>query len=245
MNDLSERLLQVRQQIAAAAERVERDPTEVTLIGVTKTWPAATLQAAYRAGLRHFGENRTHELAEKRPIVEQAGNFQLEDPIIWHFIGHLQSRQSQAVADHADLFHAADRPKILRRLGHQLEQNGRTLTTLLEVNISGESTKGGFPADRWENDPHQVAALVEAIRITSESTGLRCTGLMTMAPWGASESIIRSVFTRTRRLRDCLSDKTAVPLPMLSMGMSDDFAVAIEEGATHVRVGRAIFGERN
>lgn len=245
MSLINERLARVRDQIADAAASAGRNPAEITLIGVTKTWPVETLVEAYQAGLRDFGENRTHELAEKRPAFAASPTYRVNDPVRWHFIGHLQSRQSQVVAGQADCFHAADRLKILRRLDKQLEGTGRTLEVLLEVNISGEKTKGGFPADRWEQDAGQLAALKEAVHLADQSPVMTVTGLMTMAPWGASEAVLRSVFIRTRQLRDWLAVYFGRPLPMLSMGMSDDYEIAIAEGATHVRIGRAIFGERN
>ncbi len=239
---LEERLAAVEERIARAAGRAGRSPADVTLIAVTKSWPAATLEAAFRAGLRHFGENRAAELAEKRPAFEAACG--RETGVTWHFIGHLQSRQSQAVADLADQFHAADRLKIIERLGRQVAANGRALPLLLEVNISGEASKEGFEATDWENRPEQRTALLAALTAVHGQERLSCLGLMTMAPWEAEPDVIRSVFRRTRRLRDALEQASGQPLPMLSMGMTDDFEIAVEEGATHIRVGRALFGER-
>jgi uncharacterized pyridoxal phosphate-containing UPF0001 family protein len=149
------------------------------------------------------------------------------------------------VADFGDYFHATDRLKILRRLASQMQSKKRHLACLLEVNISGEASKGGFEAMTWENNSQQVAQLVEAIDFCAAAEPLSCVGLMTMAPWQASEAEIRTVFARTRRLREHLQNIIKRPLPVLSMGMSDDFEIAIEEGATHIRVGRALFGERH
>lgn len=240
MSTIQENYQRVLERIEKAAVQAGRDPAEITLVAVTKTWPADTLREAYMAGMRHFGENRTHELEAKRPQLNAEHN-----DIVWHFIGHLQSRQSQSVADYADVFHAADRLKIIRRLGRQLAENGRTLTTLLEVNVSGEGSKSGFDCDNWENDSGQRERLQNAAAEIAKVEGLQLCGLMTMAPWHAPEAEIHSVFRRTRELRDWLH--TAVPdlqIPVLSMGMTDDFELAIAEGATHIRVGRALFGER-
>ncbi len=236
---LAERYQAIQTRIRQTAERIGRDPAEITLVGVSKTWPTEKLRAAYAAGLRHFGENRAHELTEK------AAELATDCPdIIWHFIGHLQTRQSQPIADHGHLFHGADRPKIIGRLGRQLNENGRQLQTLLEVNVSGEASKGGFPAHNWQEDNVQQQALKQAVQLTTEQNGLKLQGLMTMAPWGAPAEEIRQIFSQTRQLRDWLAAETDIDLPILSMGMTDDFEIAIEEGATHVRVGRAIFGDR-
>lgn len=235
----ADRLATIQTQIAAAAIRSGRREEEITLIGVSKTWPTEDLRAAYEAGLRHFGENRAHELNEKA----QALAADCPD-IVWHFIGHLQTRQSQPIADQAHLFHAADRGKIIGRLGRQLESNGRQLDQLLEVNVSGEESKGGFRCHNWQNDLEQQKAILTAAEQTVQQSNLTLKGLMTMAPWTANEAEIRQVFSQTRALRDWLEQKLNLRLPVLSMGMSNDFEIAIEEGATHVRVGRAIFGNR-
>ena len=232
---------QILERIEKVAAQAGRSSDEITLVAVTKTWPSEVLAEAYAAGMRHFGENRTHELEEKRPSLDSD-----HDGIVWHFIGHLQSRQSQTVADFADVFHAADRMKIINRLGRQLGENGRTLKTFLEVNVSGEGSKSGFGCDNWEQDGGQREQIQQAAVTMADLEGLQLCGLMTMAPWGAPEAEIREVFRRTRELRDWL--EAAVPtltLPELSMGMTDDFELAIVEGATQVRVGRALFGERH
>lgn len=243
MQGLAERYTAVRQRIQHASKRAGRDPAEITLVAVTKTWPAQVILDAYEAGMRHFGENRAEELAEKRPFLEkQLGT---DSGIVWHAIGNLQSRKAKIIADQADLFHALDRLKIGNKVSAQLKVNGRQLPVFLEVNVSGESTKSGFICDNWEKDATQTAALRNVAQQINALPGLIVVGLMTMAPWGAPEAEIRSVFRRTTRLARTLQAdiETAVPL-QLSMGMTDDFEIAIEEGATHVRVGRAIFGDR-
>jgi PLP dependent protein len=226
-----------------AAERVGRRPGEVTLVAVTKTWPAERLLEAYDIGLRHFGENRVEELAPKRAEVEAV--LGADSGIVWHLIGPLQSRKSDLAADQADVFHALDRLKIAKRLSRRLEENGRHLPVFLEVNVSGETSKVGFPGQRWENDAQQREDIRQAATVVAGLPGLELQGLMTMAPWNAAPSLIRVTFQRTRALAEWL--QTAVPqlhLPALSMGMTDDFEMAIEEKATHVRIGRALFGER-
>ena len=244
MNELQERYHAVLDNIAQTAKGAGRQPDEVTLVAVTKTWPVAVLLAAYEAGMRHFGENRPEELAEKRPLLES--ELGIDSGIIWHFIGTLQSRKTNLIADNADLFHALDRVKIANRLSKQLEENGRSLPVLLEVNVSGEGSKSGFSAGSWETDATQQAELRKVAQTINNLAGLQLCGLMTMAPWQAPESEIRQIFQRTRKLAGWL--ETAVPdvnLSQLSMGMTDDYQIAIEEGATHVRVGRAIFGDRH
>jgi pyridoxal phosphate enzyme (YggS family) len=242
MTTIVERYEQVQRRMAAAAARVGRTADAVTLVAVTKTWPAETLLAAYGAGMRHFGENRTVELAEKRPLIEaQLGH---DSGIVWEFIGTLQSRQTQVVADLADSLHALDRLKIAERLSRQLVENGRSLPIFLEINVSGEASKSGFQMSRWEMDATQREQLRKGVEIVNKLPGLKLVGLMTMAPWEAADDEIRTVFRRTRLLRDWLETAVGMPLPQLSMGMTDDFEIAIEEGSTHVRVGRALFGSR-
>lgn len=239
-----ERYKAVLERINRAAERVGRSPETITLVAVTKTWPADVVVAAYEAGMRHFGENRAEELADKRASVEAI--LGPNSGIFWHQIGTLQSRKTGLTAESADLFHALDRLKIARRLSSQLVANGRSLPTFLEVNISGEGSKSGFVAENWENDATQRENLRIAVETITELPGLSLQGLMTMAPWDAPEAVIRAVFRRTRELAAWLA--AALPsanLTQLSMGMTDDFEIAIEEGATHVRVGRAIFGSRD
>ncbi len=233
------RIEQVQQRIRAAAERAGRSADEITLIAVSKTKPIADLEAAYAAGIRHFGENRAAEFAEK---VRTSGHLQ---DIEWHFIGHLQTRQSQPVAQSADCFHAVDREKIAQRLSRQLHDMHRTLPVFIEMNVSGEPSKGGFRAADWEHDPRQQAALVQAVGNMLALPNLQVTGLMAMAPWRAPDAEVRRVFRRLKQLSGWLHlALPALHAPALSMGMSGDFEIAIEEGATHVRVGSAIFGER-
>ncbi len=243
IEDLPERLASVNQRIAEAAQRVGRHPDEITLVVVTKKWPATVVLEAYGAGIRHFGENRAEELVAKRNEVETA--IGTDNGIVWHLIGALQSRKSSIAADHADVFHALDRLKVANLLSRRLADVNKDLPVFLEVNISGEVTKAGFDCWKWEDDEEQRTSIQAAADSVLQLTGLRPIGLMTMAPWLADKERLREVFRRTRLLSNYLQE--TLPLgdwSALSMGMTDDFELAIEEGATHVRIGRAILGPR-
>lgn len=244
MSTIESRYQEVLQQIEKASLQAKRKPKDITLVAVTKTWPVETILAAYATGMRHFGENRAEELAEKRPLVE--AELGTDSGIVWHFIGTLQSRKTNPVADFADVFHALDRLKIANRLSKQLEENGRHLPTFLELNISGEMSKSGVNVTNWENSATQRAEIRNFGETVAALPGLTLRGLMTMAPWEAEPAFIRTVFKRTRLLAEWLQEEMGLERPLaLSMGMTDDYQLAIAEGATHVRVGRAIFGERH
>jgi PLP dependent protein len=240
---IGERFGVVQERMHAAAVRAGRPVEAVTMVAVTKTWPAKVVVAAYEAGMRHFGENRPEELAAKRPEVEKI--LGSNSGIIWHLIGTLQSRKTGLAAGYADVFHALDREKIARRLSADLAASGRVLPSFLEVNVSGEATKAGFDCRIWEESATQRSELRRVIVQATELPGLEVMGLMTIAPWDVEPDIIRTVFQRARQLAEWLQSQLAKPTSLaLSMGMTDDFEIAIEEGATHIRVGRAIFGER-
>lgn len=242
MTTFTARYTQLLERIHQACQQVDRRPEEITLIAVSKTHPVSALLEAYEAGLRHFGENRIDEIAEKRPVLEKQGY-----TATWHYIADPQSRHTAVVADYADLLHALDRPKIAQRLAHRLQETGRgKLDVLIQVNISGETSKSGVNCQTWETDPSQQQQLLQLITAAQNHPQLHLKGLMTMAPWDVEEPLIRSVFQRTRQLRDWLkTQQPGLQLPYLSMGMTDDFELAIQEGATHIRVGRALFGERH
>lgn len=230
----------VQQQIERAAQTAGISAETITLIAVSKQKSVEAIRAAYAAGMRHFGENRSAEFAQKVAALADLPDIQ------WHFIGHLQSRQSANIAQFAHLFHAIDRVKIAQRLDRQGENFGRTLPVLLEVNISGEASKGGFIVGDWENDHAQRAAFAQTAATIAALPRIEVQGLMTMARWGAPAAEIRTVFQRTRKLADWLTANVPqATWSTLSMGMTDDFTIAIEAGATHIRVGRAIFGARN
>jgi len=242
MGDLESRLSRVRERIAQAAARAGRDPQAITLVAVTKTVPVGGVVAAYALGLRHFGENRVEEAEAKIPQVSQAiGRGQ----ITWHMIGHIQSRKARAVVAYFDWVHSVDSVKLARRLSRFAEEAGRTLPILLEVNISGEPSKYGFAMGGWPEDQAQAEAFFSAVGEIMALPALRLEGLMTMAPLVPQAELARPTFRRLRELRDALAERfPAIHWRHLSMGMTDDFEVAIEEGATLVRIGRAIFGER-
>jgi PLP dependent protein len=233
MTDLEGNLRSVQDRIAAAARRVGRDPAEITLVSVSKGQPAGAVQAAYDLGLRHFGENRVDEAEHK------AGS--LPADIIWHMIGHVQSRQAKPVVSLFQAVHSVDSVKLAQRLSRFCAEQGKQLPILLELNVSGETSKYGLAADRWP-DPAQRDMLQAIIREIVTLPHVQVQGLMTMAPIVVDAEQTRPVFARLRQVRDELA--TAFPQVAwrhLSMGMTDDFEVAVEEGATLLRVGRAIF----
>lgn len=229
----------VRDRMAQAAQYAQRNPDDITLIAVSKQKPIADIIAAYEAGVRHFGENRTEELAEKSIALAHLTDLK------WHFIGHLQSRQSQEVAKYAHYFHALDRVSIAEHLSNQLTKLDRQLSVFIQVNVSGEATKGGFICHPWQTQSQQLEILIQSIKQIVTLPNLSIQGLMTMAPWNASDATLHSIFKNMAELALYLPTQLSnLPILQLSMGMSGDFEIAIMEGATHVRVGSAIFGER-
>ncbi len=242
MNDVASNLARVRERMAEAALRAGRDPAALTLVAVTKTHSPEAVVAAYRAGARHFGENRTAEGAAKIPAVHAA----ISGPRpTWHMIGHIQSRKAQDTVAHFDYVHSVDRPKIARRLSRFAQEAEKSLPVLLECNVSGEEAKSGFDLSGWERDAEKRAAFFAAVEEILGLPALTVQGLMTMAPIAADPEEVRPVFASLRALREALRERfPACQWPHLSMGMTGDFEVAIEEGATLVRIGRAIFGER-
>ena len=236
---MQSRIAAVQERIAAAARRAGRDPAEVTLVAVSKTHSPEEVAAAYAAGLRVFGENRVEEAAPKvaavaalldRPSSVVIGPSSIVE---WHMIGHLQSRKAEDVLPWASMVHSVDSVKLAQRLSRFA--TAEKLPILLEINVSGEASKYGF-------QPEELPAAVETI---AALPGLALQGLMTMAPIAADPEEVRPVFAALRALRDELARRYPnLDWRHLSMGMTDDFEVAIEEGATIVRVGRAIFGER-
>ncbi len=218
--DIAAGAAQVRERIERACVRAGRDPASVTLVAVSKGHPAEAIRAGYEAGLRHFGENRIQEAI---PRIEESVASGVE--AAWHLVGHLQSNKAKAAAGAFDLIHSIDSARLLARLDAAAPA---PRDVLLQVNIAAEPQKQGVA-------PDDLGALVEAAR---EARNLRLRGLMTIAPIASDAEDVRPVFRALRELAE------RHELPELSMGMTDDFEVAIEEGATLVRVGRAIFGER-
>lgn len=214
----------VRRQVADAADVVGRDPSDVTIVAVTKTVGIAEIRHALDAGLRDFGENRVQEFLGKYGLFPSAR---------WHFIGSLQTNKVKDVVGRAHLIHSVDSCRLLDEIAHRAALAGVVQPLLLQVNVSGEGSKHGFePCDLGE-------ALLEA----SQLDNVEVRGLMTMAPYVRPEEA-RWVFRELKELRDSLREipLNGVELDELSMGMTNDFRVAVEEGATIVRVGRAIFG---
>ncbi len=224
---IADALRAVEDRIARAATRAGRDPTSVTLVAVSKTVEAPRVYAAYLNGARNFGENRVEE-----GVPKQAD---LPDDINWHMIGHVQSRKVRDVVGHFHLVHSIDSLHLAEAFQRRAEAVGAEVSILLEVNVAREEQKYGFA-------PDEVAAAAAAIAAMSH---VRLQGLMTMAPMVSDPAEARPVFRGLRELRDALVESVpSVDWRHLSMGMTDDFEVAVEEGATLVRVGRAIFGER-
>ena len=242
MNDVTRNLAQVQERILQAALRVGRDPAAVTLVAVSKTFPPEAVVAAYQAGVRHFGENRVEEALPKIPAVHA----RVAGPRpTWHMVGHVQSRKAQPVVACFDTVHSVDRPKVARRLSQFAHEAGRILPVLLECNVSGEETKFGFDLRGWEQDEGRRGAFFAAVEEILALPGLAVQGLMTMAPFVADPQVVRPVFASLRALLDVLRERfPSGDWRHLSMGMTDDFEIAIEQGATLVRIGRAIFGPR-
>ncbi len=245
MTAIADNLDRVRDQIAAACARAGRDPADVMLVAVSKTYPASSVLEAVAAGVQHFGENRVEEAETKIPAVVSA----LADPaadqlVVWHMIGHLQSRKAKAIPPLFQVVHSVDTAKLAEKLSGAAVDQGAQLDVLLEINVSGEASKAGFAAHSWESDPALRDQLEQDVAQIAVLPGLRLRGLMTMAPIVAEAESARPVFASLAALRAVLAELLHLPLPDLSMGMTDDYPVAVEEGATLVRVGRAIFGQR-
>jgi pyridoxal phosphate enzyme (YggS family) len=224
------RVAAVRERIARAAERAGRRPEDVTLVAVSKTHPAERVAAAFAAGLRDFGENKVQEAEQKagplRDLTPQG--------LRWHLIGHLQSNKAKKAAQIFDLVHSVDSAEIARKLEHYAATLGKTLDVLVQVDLAGEETKHGA-------DEAHLFPLLEILR---GMKALRPRGLMVLPPLLDDPEALRPYFRRLRELRDKALAKDLLLGGELSMGMSHDFEVAIEEGATLVRVGTALFGER-
>ncbi len=221
---IAERWLEVRGRVDAACVRAKRDPSSVTIVAVSKTHPASAVVEAAAAGATDFGENYAQELATKRAAVAA--------PIRWHFIGRLQRNKAKLVAGQVALIHAVDSVELAVELAKRRADPAVVQPILLA--LSGEDTKAGFTG----------GTTLAAARAISEVSGVRIDGLMTMPPPSSDPETSRPDFVALRDLRDRLETDLGRSLPVLSMGMSGDFEVAIECGATHVRIGTAIFGSR-
>jgi pyridoxal phosphate enzyme (YggS family) len=229
MADLRDRVDRVRDQIAKAAARAGRDPSAVTLIGASKTRSPEEIAEAISAGLQHVGENRVQEAVEKVGRVRELLG---HDPI-WHLIGTLQRNKARQALDLFDMIQSVDSVRLAEALAARAE--GRRVPLLLEVYLGDDPARPGLHPEDVEQALTSIAAL----------PGLEVRGLMTVAPLGLGPDQTRAAFRRLRELRDTLQDRHPdLALHEISMGMSEDFELAVEEGATMVRVGRAIFGER-
>jgi pyridoxal phosphate enzyme (YggS family) len=226
MNELSARLQAIRDRIHTAAVRCGRDPATVELLAVSKTHPVETIRAAVEAGQLLFGENKVQEILAKAP--------QLPAELHWNLIGHLQSNKVRKVLPLVKAIHSIDSLDLARDVNRIATELGLTAKVFLEVNLAEESTKHGFKVE-------DLRASLEALHGLDR---LNIQGLMCIPPFEADPELSRPYFTRLRELRDALEKSGGKPLPLLSMGMSHDFEIAIEEGATLVRVGTALFGER-
>jgi PLP dependent protein len=228
MNTLADRLATVRSQIAAAAARAGRRAEEIELVAVSKTHPPETLLEALDAGQTLFGENRVQEARAKIPLLPGRAR--------WHLVGHLQKNKIRhALALGFELFHGIDSLELARDLDRIAAEAGMFPRILLEVNVAGEASKFGFSPEKLRAEIEELLALG---RVQIE-------GLMTLPPFAPEAEASRPYFVTLREMRDRFQTEFRVPLPRLSMGMSGDFAVAVEEGATLVRVGTAIFGTRS
>ncbi len=219
---------EIRRRVAAAAERAGRNPDEVTIIAVSKTRTVEEIRRVLEAGLTHMGENRVQELKEKYPHIGGSAT--------WHLIGTLQTNKVKPALEMASLIHSLDRDSLLMELTKQAERRGAPCDVLVQVNVAGEESKHGIaPGD-----------LEPFLRRVSQSGYVRVQGLMTMAPLVEDPELTRPVFRRLRELAEQVRQLGLPNVDMrhLSMGMSNDFEVAVEEGATMVRIGTAIFGAR-
>jgi hypothetical protein len=224
-------LATLREEIAAASARAGRSEDEITLVAVSKTFPASAIREAYAAGARHVGENRVQEILAKKPELEDLD-------LTWHMIGSLQTNKVKSVLPHLGLLHSLDRVALAEAISRAASSASPAVTVraLIQVNTTGETTKSGV-------SPPELERLVDQVRALR---GIELAGLMTIGPLAGSETDIRHAFSSLREMRDRLRARHGdLGWPILSMGMSDDFALAIREGATHLRIGSRIFGTRS
>lgn len=224
---LAASLPRILEALQNAAGRAGRDASEVTLVAVTKAHPPEALEAAIEAGLRNLGENRVEEMAGKVGLLGR-------DAATWHMVGHVQSRKAKQVAEVADFLHSLDRIKLARKISDYAVEAGRRMPGLVQVNFMGEESKSGFSRDE----------ALEAVHEIMELPGMEVRGLMTMAPFVEDEKILREAFSGLRRIHEEAMKLQGYSGTELSMGMTNDFELAVEEGSTMVRIGTALFGER-
>ncbi len=229
---IAENIAQVRERIAAAAQRAGRSPDEITLMGVSKTFPVERIREAYVAGLRVFGENRVQEFAGKADALRDLPDAE------WHLIGHLQTNKAAKATGLFNAIDSVDSVRMAEKLNALAESAGKTLSVLIEINVGGEQAKSGIAPGSDE--------LEQILQGAPRWGNLKIQGLMTVPPYTEDPEGSRPYFHQLRQIRDSIAARELpqIGLAALSMGMSHDFEVAIEEGATCVRVGTAIFGER-
>ncbi len=226
---ISENVEKIRTRIAGACARAGRDPREVTLVAVTKTFPPEVVREAIRAGIPDIGENYVQELLEKRGVLAA-------EDVRWHFIGHLQTNKVKQIAGWVAMVHALDSPALAAELERRGAQAGRVIDCLIEVNTTGEGSKFGVSPEKT----------IDLVRSLAGLRNVRLAGLMTIGPFLPDPAGSRPMFRTLRELRDEAArlGQPNAGMEHLSMGMTGDFEVAIEEGATMVRIGTALFGRR-
>ena len=222
----AENLDSIQQRIRAACERTGREASSVTLLGVTKGQPPDAVNEAVRMGLTFFGENKIQEAKAKIPLCSGKPR--------WHFIGHLQTNKCRDAVELFEMIQSVDSLHVAQEISKRAEQASKTMPILLEVNLAGEASKFGYRPEKLEAELNQINALPR----------VEIHGLMTVPPWSPNAEAVRPMFRQLRELKERAEQVLGAPLPQLSMGMSGDFEVAIEEGATIVRVGTALFGAR-
>jgi PLP dependent protein len=223
---LAENLDSIQQRIRAACDRAARAPESVTLLAVTKGQSPDAVSEAGRLGLTHFGENKIQEAKAKIPLCS--------GKLRWHFIGHLQTNKCRDAVELFEMIQSVDSLHVAQEISKRADLAGKTVPILLEVNLAGEASKFGYRPETLLSELNQINALPR----------LEVHGLMTVPPWTSNAENVRPVFRQLRLLKERAEQVLGAPLPQLSMGMSGDFGVAIEEGATIVRVGTALFGPR-
>lgn len=224
--ELAERLADIRQRISNACARCGRDPGSVQMLAVTKTHPPELVDEAVRLGVTLFGENKVQEARAKIP--------QCSSRATWHFIGHLQTNKARDAVEWFSMIQSVDSLRLAQELDKRAVQADKHLPVLIEVNVGGEASKAGYAPETLLVELRDIVAL----------PNLRVRGLMTVPPWKPDPEQVRPLFRQARDLKARCEELLGQPLPELSMGMSGDFEVAIEEGATIIRVGTALFGER-
>ncbi len=238
---VADNVKRVQDRIDAACARASRDPSAVTLVAVSKQKSAEDILIAAEAGVKHVGENRVEESTGKIARVEAT----LPDTLTWHMVGHVQSRKAKRVIQLFDVVQSLDRLRLAKRLSRLAGESQRRVTALLEINVSGEASKHGFAGYNWYRESAVKERLWLEMAELIELPHLEVRGLMTMAPFKADEATVRRVFADLAALRAELQDSLGVSLPELSMGMTGDFELAIAEGSTMIRIGRALFGGRD